>query len=484
MDDQRPFGVGAAPLAHRFEPGARVNVSRAGAPFERGTVVEVNLSGRLLRVRFDAGTETWVAWSNVVPLSSPREAVSAPPIPTAFVPSAPSTQQPPTQRPLTLPTMHTPPEPRSYPTSTRAPLPSMDPTPTPTQDFLAIAVVPGAMPGEVVSNPTSEPVPTSPVFTTAPTTSDWRTHFDDVALRALFVHLDQHGSITEPEATAMLGSAQAFGRFSAEFEGHAQKVPFRVRIETNADGKRYVKESEKGTPSTMPDLEPAARALVDLYRHEVRAFLAEHKSVTLDGLDQAAVLLETALARDPRIDVGFLGESQVGKSSLINAVLGQKALPTGGVGPLTAQATRITYAQANQIEVTYHPRARLNQLIFAMERYLERRHELPKTAGPTAPDAEALVLAQDVEATVHDESAAAVSEMGEYMLSQARLMLFGKGGPGEGPSRVALLDGVRAALGLPPRGPAADLEPLRPRIAEIEQKLGKSVPFCEADIGK
>jgi GTP-binding protein EngB required for normal cell division len=233
----------------------------------------------------------------------------------------------------------------------------------------------------------------------------------------------------------------------------------------------------------MLDLEPAARALVDLYRTEVRAFLEDHKSTTLEGLDQAAVLLEAALARDPRIDVGFLGESQVGKSSLINAVLGQKALPSGGVGPLTAQATRITHSRANRIEVTYHPRARLNQLIFALERYLERRNELPKTTGPTAPDPEALALAQDVEATARDESPAAVSEMGEYMLSQARLMLC-KGGPGEDSSRVALLDGVRASLGLPPRGPEADIEPLRPRIAEIQQKLGTLAQFLESDDGK
>jgi hypothetical protein len=61
----------------------------------------------------------------------------------------------------------------------------------------------------------------------------------------VFVHLFEHGSITEAEAVGFLGSPRAYRRFALEFEEHAAKVPFRVRIEAMADGKRYVKEGEK-----------------------------------------------------------------------------------------------------------------------------------------------------------------------------------------------------------------------------------------------
>ena len=41
-----------------------------------------------------------------------------------------------------------------------------------------------------------------------------------------------------------LGSPRAFRRFSLDFDENVRKVPFKVRIEVGADGKRYVKEGE------------------------------------------------------------------------------------------------------------------------------------------------------------------------------------------------------------------------------------------------
>ena len=54
----------------------------------------------------------------------------------------------------------------------------------------------------------------------------------------------ENGAITEVELTRLLGSARAFRRFSLEFESHARQVPFKVRIETAASGKRYMKDGE------------------------------------------------------------------------------------------------------------------------------------------------------------------------------------------------------------------------------------------------
>ena len=64
--------------------------------------------------------------------------------------------------------------------------------------------------------------------------------------REVFRHLAAHGSITEEEVTRMLGgSPRAFRRFSVQFEEHARRVPFRVRIEAGVEGKRYVREGGK-----------------------------------------------------------------------------------------------------------------------------------------------------------------------------------------------------------------------------------------------
>jgi hypothetical protein len=72
----------------------------------------------------------------------------------------------------------------------------------------------------------------------------WTAQLTDAGARDVFRHLAAHGSVTEAEVIAFLGSPRAYRKFSLEFEQHAQNVPFRVRIEPAADGKRYVKEGE------------------------------------------------------------------------------------------------------------------------------------------------------------------------------------------------------------------------------------------------
>ena len=87
--------------------------------------------------------------------------------------------------------------------------------------------------------------PSSPRAPTADRELTWPDGLGDEGARRVFVHLAEHGSITEAEVTGFLGSPRAFRRFSLDFEEHVRKVPFKVRIEAGADGKRYVKEGEK-----------------------------------------------------------------------------------------------------------------------------------------------------------------------------------------------------------------------------------------------
>ncbi|MEO5725458.1 MAG: hypothetical protein ABI134_07970, partial [Byssovorax sp.] len=144
------------------------------------------------------------------------------------------------------------------------------------------------------------------------------------------------------------------------------------------------------------------------------------------------------------------------------------------------------------MKVTYHPKKKIHQLAFAIERYLERRGELPRLVGGAAPsEAPGEGLSEDevddvtlaVEAVGETGEIVAQSAVGDYMLSQARLMLVENDDGAQRPSSVALLDGIRAILGRAPRGTATDLEPLQRRIEDLRKKLGQIEEFTEAELG-
>jgi len=81
------------------------------------------------------------------------------------------------------------------------------------------------------------PPTTSPVADTR-----WLEQFPDSGIRQVFEHLAAHGAVTENEAAAMLGGPRGLRRFALQFEAHAQKAPFAVRIDVVAGVKRYVRE--------------------------------------------------------------------------------------------------------------------------------------------------------------------------------------------------------------------------------------------------
>jgi hypothetical protein len=91
------------------------------------------------------------------------------------------------------------------------------------------------------TGPESMPATISAVSPTL--SSTWQDSFEDENIRAVFIHLQRHGSVTEHELTQFLGGARKARSFSLAFEEYLKKVPFSVRIETTASGKRYVKET-------------------------------------------------------------------------------------------------------------------------------------------------------------------------------------------------------------------------------------------------
>jgi hypothetical protein len=91
---------------------------------------------------------------------------------------------------------------------------------------------------DVAKEPESAPAP-------APAPADpasWLVAFEDRGVRQVFAHLAKHGSITEAEATAALGSPRQFRAFSRDVDKWAAHAPFAVRVESTATGKRYVRE--------------------------------------------------------------------------------------------------------------------------------------------------------------------------------------------------------------------------------------------------
>ena len=72
---------------------------------------------------------------------------------------------------------------------------------------------------------------------------DWQDSFIDPNVGRVFLHLQQHGSISESELAVILGNPRQVRRFAVSFEEYLQKVPFSVRIEATSSGKRYVKQT-------------------------------------------------------------------------------------------------------------------------------------------------------------------------------------------------------------------------------------------------
>lgn len=95
---------------------------------------------------------------------------------------------------------------------------------------------------------TTAPAPAkgpAPASIPPPAPEGWAGTIADEGIRKVFLHIEKHGAITEPEVTGLLGSPRAFRRFSLEFESHLPKLPFKVRIETAEGGKRYVREGDR-----------------------------------------------------------------------------------------------------------------------------------------------------------------------------------------------------------------------------------------------
>ncbi len=211
-----------------------------------------------------------------------------------------------------------------------------------------------------------------------------------------------------------------------------------------------------------------AKELLALYRDECRPFLGQHLPVAIEGLDRRAELLESAVGSRETLDVGFVGESQVGKSTLLNALIGAYALPSGGVGPLTAQAIHVRHSTEPFFVVRYHGRKKLNEARFAMESFLAG--EEARGQVEAGPESEVGDLAEAVVAEAEEGQSTQVADA----LIRSFEAVFGIAEAERAEGRMAL-QCLRRALGQDVRDPLPLDEEKNARIDEVAALVGQEV---------
>jgi hypothetical protein len=163
-----------------------------------------------------------------------------------------------------------------------------------------------------------------------------------------------------------------------------------------------------------------------------------------------------AAADRAELGICFLGNSGVGKSTLINSLIDPQlqVVPQGGIGPLTAQATVVRYSAQPYLRATYHGPRRVNQLIFALDRYCERQRGIarqPASGLDTAEEREIELALPPAEEQGAEPIEASLQGRIRSYISQTKQLVTGRQfGSDESPPEY-FADCLRSALGNRPR---------------------------------
>lgn len=259
--------------------------------------------------------------------------------------------------------------------------------------------------------------------------------------------------------------SQALELARREFE-HNHKLPdatFRMTARSRA-GKH---EPEMSALMTINN-DDRARRLVEFYRATLRPVFEQHDVQYFSSLDSASEIIERTVATPATLALGFVGESQVGKSTLINALLERRALPSGGVGPLTANEVRVEYGEEDSFSASYHGRQQLNQVLMPLNAHLARRSAMGETSDEAEP-------APDDEAP----------KRADYMLDQARKMLTEEIelAASEAASDELVVECLRYVVKAQLEQLPDEVQPFAERIAQLREKLGRTEAITVSEAG-
>lgn len=231
------------------------------------------------------------------------------------------------------------------------------------------------------------------------------------------------------------------------------------------------------------------------YEQSARPFLEKHAPDRLEAAHADQERLKRLLASRDEVTVCFLGNSGVGKSTLLNALAAgaSQVLPAGGIGPLTAQATEVRFSEEKRFRVIYHPKSHLWRLAFALEARLQAElRAAKKKAGSEATDsglgAEATLPVSDLAEGLAQEEAAEVIQQAqispevssgdgqsapqdtmEGFIKQAKNIVCGKQFADR--SLEYLVDGLRQACGHKPRWGAVIAPEDQARVQRVHRIL-------------